>query len=85
MDELVCLRAMSLEQVGARLGITRSRVMLIERRALRKVRCALALEAALGAAAGSVLASLRGKPVRYYEQAVAEAGPSRELPLAEGD
>lgn len=73
MNDLEPLCVMSLEQVGVRLGLSRARVHIIERVALRKVRCAPALEAALGAAAGSVLASLRGKPVRYYEQAAASA------------
>ncbi len=83
MDELPVLRVMSLAQVGERLGIHRSRVMLIERRALAKVRCALALEAAVGSRAQAILANLRGRPVRCYEAALrAAAGARKEERLA---
>lgn len=64
------LRAMSLREVGRRLGMDRNRVMHIERRALAKVRCALALEEVLGGEAEALLERLRGRPTRDYEAAV---------------
>lgn len=66
------LYAMSLEQVGQQLGIHRSRVQHIERRALAKVRCALLLEQVLGREAYALLERLRGRPRRDYEAAVRE-------------
>lgn len=71
-------RAMTLREVGRRLGMDRTRVMHIERRALRKVRCALALEEALGEGAHGVLEQLRGRPTRDYEAAVREVAAMRD-------
>lgn len=73
MDQSEDGYALTLEQVGQQLGLTRERARQIQQLALIKVRCALAIEEVLGGAAMPVLESLRGRPVRAFKSALRKA------------